>query len=184
MKQTRTIVVVVLLATLLLGSYRSVVAKPPAPLGPQLSPSDVTKPPLQLVSAIGGPNNALAIEGDYAYVGMGTRLGVVDISDPANPQLVGVTAPEERFAGSEDFVVADVDVLGDYAYVVNRGYHQDVEPNWNEGLLIVDISNPATPQVVGRETISSYPEQIEIVGNLAYVAGLATLHVFDLSNPT
>ena len=33
----------------------------------------------------------------YAYIGVGLRLVVVDISDPANPHHVGATAPLDDF---------------------------------------------------------------------------------------
>jgi hypothetical protein len=46
---------------------------------------------LQFVSQIGGLTDAVAVQGNYAYIGIGRRLGIVDISAPAAPALVGQT---------------------------------------------------------------------------------------------
>jgi hypothetical protein len=44
---------------------------------------------VELVGQIGGATLAVAVQGDYAYLGMGPRLVVLDISDPANPTMMG-----------------------------------------------------------------------------------------------
>ncbi|MBI2918847.1 MAG: hypothetical protein HYY01_12765 [Chloroflexi bacterium] len=46
-----------------------------------------------MVGQIGGPTQAVAVQGDYAYVGVGLRLIVLDISNPANPREMGATEP-------------------------------------------------------------------------------------------
>ena len=38
---------------------------------------------IELVGQIGGETNAVAVQGSYAYVGVGPRLVVVDVSSPA-----------------------------------------------------------------------------------------------------
>jgi hypothetical protein len=51
----------------------------------------------RLVGQLGGPTSAVAVQGNYAYAGIGLRLTVLDISDPANPRELGATAPFPYF---------------------------------------------------------------------------------------
>jgi hypothetical protein len=50
------------------------------PLHP--SPSAQSAPNLCIVGQIGGPNNAVAIQGSYAYIGVGPRLVILNIAGP------------------------------------------------------------------------------------------------------
>jgi len=86
----------------------------------------------QMVGQIGGPTQGVAVQGNYAYVGVGLRLVVLDISNPAALREVGLTAPFPHF-------VSDVAVSGTRAYVAAGG----------SGLRVVDISNPARPVEIG-----------------------------------
>ena len=52
------------------------------------------------------------------------------------------------------------------------------------GLIIMSMSNPASPQVVGRYDTSGSATGVAVSGNYAYVAdGWAGLQVIDISNP-
>ncbi len=46
---------------------------------------------VELVGQIGGRVQAVAVQGGYAYIGVGPRLVVVDVSNPAAPRKVGET---------------------------------------------------------------------------------------------
>lgn len=84
------------------------------------------------LARIGGPAHAVAVRGTIAYIGMGSRLVILDVSDPARPVFLGRTdlLPEG---------VRGVAVAGPYAYVAD-GYG---------GLRIVDVSDPTHPKEVG-----------------------------------
>lgn len=69
---------------------------------------------LKIVGQIGGPTQAVAVEGNYAYVGVGARIEVLDISNPAALQKVGAT---EAFGGE----VRDITVANGFAYVATGG---------------------------------------------------------------
>jgi hypothetical protein len=84
------------------------------------------------VGQIGGATLAVAVQGRYAYVGVGPRLVVVDVGDPARPVEVGRT-------GVLPGVVRDVAVSGSYAYVADG----------DAGLRVIDVSNPSSPREVG-----------------------------------
>src|SRR5687768_12706450 len=74
---------------------------------------------------IGGPISAVAVQGTHAYVAVGHRLHVYDISDPARPSEVGSTEP----LGD---VISDVELAGSRAFATAG----------RNGLAILDISDP------------------------------------------
>jgi hypothetical protein len=64
--------------------------------------------------ALGGPASAVAVQGSYAYAGVGNRLVVVNVADPAHPAPIGhVQFPDVRGDPSNIYTVA---VAGRYAY--------------------------------------------------------------------
>ena len=78
-----------------------------------------------------GPAYWVAVSNGYAYVGDGTVLQVVDVSEPTAPRVVGeVELPD---------LVARVVVVGPIAYVANH----------SGGLRIIDVSTPSMPFEVG-----------------------------------
>ena len=121
----------------------------------------------QMVGQIGGPTNAVVVQGNYAYVGIGLRLIVLDVSNPAAPMEVGSTTPFPYF-------VEDVTVSGTQAYVAN-GYG---------GLRVVDISNPANPAEIGAWDSPGYARGVALAGSTVYLAdGPYGLWAVDISNP-
>lgn len=86
------------------------------------------------------------------------------------------------FVGSNDIPGSNngfkVDVSGSYAYIVRNGGTPD--------FVVVDVSNPALPLIVGSASVSGGPRDIEVVGNYAYIASTSNgseLVVYDISNP-
>jgi hypothetical protein len=90
-------------------------------------------PRLELVDQIGGAVRAVAVQGHFAYLGVGPRLLVLDIGDPAAPRQVGQTLP---LLG----VVRSVVVSGNVAYV-GAGH--------DGGVVAIDIANPTLPFLLG-----------------------------------
>lgn len=124
-------------------------------------------PALQMVGQVGGPTEAVAVQGDYAYVGVGLRLVVLDVSDPATPVEIGSTAPFPQF-------VKGVAVSGTVAYVAAG----------TAGLRIVDISTPAEPVEVGFYDTPGHAEGVAVAGQYAYVAdGPYGLRIVDIASP-
>jgi hypothetical protein len=83
----------------------------PAAAGPGLTPAEAQN--VELVGQIGGATYAVAVQGVYAYVGVGPRLVILDVSDPAQPTVAGQT-------GVLPDIVWGVAVAGSYAYVAGR----------------------------------------------------------------
>jgi hypothetical protein len=65
---------------------------------------------LDVIGQVGGPTQGLAVQGKYAYIGVGPRLVVVDLTDPTNPHQVSATAMLDDF-------VRGVAISGTFAYV-------------------------------------------------------------------
>ena len=111
----------------------------------------------------------LQVIGTLAYVTTDDRLQIVDVSDPAQPSLVGeLTFPD---------LPEDVEVLGDVAYVSAQA---------GNGFLLhlVDVSNPAAPAVLSDfPTADIFPRALRAFGTHVYVAELHRVEVVDVANP-
>ncbi len=131
--------------------------------------------PVHLVGQLGGQSQAIAIsqKRSIAYLGVGPRVVILDVSDPNNVREIAQSQvlPE---------VVEEIVIRDRYAYVAD-GY---------AGLYIMDISDVNAPTVVGRW---NHPEgytfgrglRVCLSGHYAYFAdGSEGLHVIDISNPT
>jgi parallel beta-helix repeat protein len=137
-------------------------------LGQPSSAAETTRPTAwQVVGQIGGPTQAVAVQGNYAYVGIGLRLLVLDVTNPITPTEIGSTTPFPYF-------VEDIAVSGTYAYVAAGG----------AGLRVVDISDPANPTEIGTWDSPGYAEGVAVSGDTVYLAdGPYGLWVVDVSNP-
>jgi len=133
---------------------------------------------LTLVGQYGGELGAIAVREPYAYLRVGPRLVVVDISNPRDMVVVGQTPPTSALA-------VDIVVRGDYAYVAQSG-----------GLGIVDISDPTHPVEVGSVAIAvplpaplpasivGTPRRVALDGSYAFVAAMAAgVWIIDVSDP-
>jgi len=121
----------------------------------------------RMVGQIGGPTQAVAVQGNYAYVGVGLRLVVLDVSNPASMREVGATPPFPHF-------VEGVAISGTTAYVAAGG----------AGLRVVDISKLEQPVELGAFDTRGYSEGVAVAGTTVYLAdGPYGLRVFDASNP-
>jgi hypothetical protein len=100
--------------------------------------------------------------------------GAVDVIDASNPSSL-------VFRGMFRQPASGVAVLGNRVYVACSGL------SWNnnrDGLLILDVSNPATPVVLGNYGGGSTFD-VAVLNDLAFVTGGlgAGLQVLDVSNP-
>lgn len=121
----------------------------------------------------GGQIKDVAINGRYAYIGEaggGSRLVVVDISNPSSPVFVGSYSAGDSVYG----VATD----GRYAYIGCNGV----------GLKVVDVSNPASPSLVGTYNSPGAAVKVAVGGRYVYIAdyntgGLGIIDVSDPANP-
>jgi hypothetical protein len=112
-----------------------------------------------------GQTRNIAVSGTLAFVAVeGDGLQIIDVSDPNNPKRIeGISASEHP---------TDVSVVGNWAYVLDRG-----------GVSVVDVSNPASPQEVSHLQTAE-PRRISVSGSTAYIAdGGRGLSLVDVSDP-
>jgi hypothetical protein len=111
----------------------------------------------------------IAIVGTRAFVAAGyAGLLVIDVSDSRDPRVVGTlpgTAVSVLPSGHATLgAFSDISVVGDYAYLLDS----------HEGRLVVaDISNPAQPKVVGRNTLfagEGHAGSMEVTDDFVFVA--------------
>jgi hypothetical protein len=110
---------------------------------------------------------------DYAYCAFYNGLGILDISNPSEPELISKCFLE----GSG----LDIQIVGDYAYIADYG----------ACLQIVNISDPLSPFLEGSYEERS-AEMISISGDNAFIVysmaspwgGDYGLLIIDISDPT
>jgi hypothetical protein len=145
-----------------------------------------------ITGSINYGQSGIRVQGHYVYLMSSTGtastnlLQIFDVSNPNAPAWAGsVQLPLYAFG---------LWVSGNYAYTIS---FVDGSPNGNSyaGILsIVDVSNPASPTIVGSTntgTVGVHVADIKAVGNYAYVSGQSTddnpplsqVLVFDVSNP-
>ena len=98
-----------------------------------------------------GASESVMAVGNYAYVAAGTGgLQIVDVSDKANPTVVG------SYATSGE--AHDVHVYGNYAFVVDGG-----------GLYVVDVTDPTNPTLATYHETPGEAWGVYVADGFAYV---------------
>ena len=115
----------------------------------------------------------IRIEGDTLYALNAFRgLFVIDIADPDDPVIVGraqiLGAPVEMYfrEGFAYVIVSDYVAYGDPEILVETA---DFSPFEGSEIAIVDLTDPAHPEVVGRRDVEGYISDSRIVGDELYV---------------
>lgn len=120
-----------------------------------------------LAGQLGGSTQAVSVNGDIAYIGVGMRILSIDISNPSTPRLIGMS---DIFSDT----VLDLVVQGETAYIAAG----------NAGLQIVDISEPDRLKTLGSWNSSGYAEGVAVNDKVVYLAnGDEGLSVLNVSNP-
>lgn len=113
------------------------------------------------------------VSGNYAYVicesssGNNGSLQVVDISDPASPNIVSSVSN----INGDPFAIY---VVGNYAYIAARDHFL---PTVEGGVRIIDISNPLSPVLIASYNTPGDPRDVFVVGDLIYVADYDSLQI-------
>ncbi|MFN8625413.1 MAG: hypothetical protein U0587_05455 [Candidatus Binatia bacterium] len=143
-----------------------------------LAAVDITNPARPTVLSTASPAfyaDHVAVDGSVAVVVSGSSgLTVIDVSNPRVQPLRPVGYLLGTFRG--------VTVVGSTAYVI-----QTVAGNpAHSDLVVVDLSNVAAPNIIGRVTVGASDfVGVRVVGSIAYVtAGSTGLRIVDVSNRT
>ncbi|MBI4128569.1 MAG: prepilin-type N-terminal cleavage/methylation domain-containing protein [Parcubacteria group bacterium] len=128
-----------------------------------------------------GRSNDLVVSGNYAYTVSNNdtqELQVIDVSNPAAPALVRSFDLTSANSGSANADALSVAITGNYLLIGRNG---------GDRFLVVDVTNPLTPFVVGRtSTVTGDPNGVVTNGQYAYVASTvnnAELQIVDIQNP-
>jgi hypothetical protein len=168
-----------LVAVLILASLCLPATVLAAAVSPVLTGSVSSSTVLSGVSATAFPGPLL--NQNYVYTADYFRgtLGVVDVSNPAQPTIVGESASANTMISS-----TTVNIFGGYAYVVSKNRNGPSGSKSNDdgtgnGLTILDIAtNPTQPIIVGsiRDPINLFGAYgIGVSGSYAYVAAQGCL---------
>lgn len=162
----------------LVGDYAYVLtAKEGAPDSPGIVIVDVSDPNNpRRVGAYGAGSSfdGFVVNGNVAYTGRGTQLQVLNLSNPANPQLIRTVPLTGTPAGTGGTVV------GNRLYLCEG----------SAGLSVWDVSQPDNPARLGIVQNIGVARDCVVVGNYAFVSCGAwtggiqgALRVVDVSNP-
>ena len=109
--------------------------------------------------------NCIVASGNYAYVTTNRGLGIINISNPSNPQYLGIV-PD-----TDDYILENLAVSDFYLAVAA---HED-------GVLMFDISNPTNPELI--DVIQSDNAWVVEFGlGLLLVGDESNLNIYDISN--
>lgn len=128
----------------------------------------------------GGPIETVFVAGNYAYVGEGTDLVILDISNPASPTLVSRTRLD--FDGT----LQEIAVTNGVAYITMNDKWQG---RYHGYMLMYDVRNPSKPTEIkyfdenDEENDSPYfINGYRVDGNLTYIIARG-FEILDTTNP-
>jgi hypothetical protein len=156
--------------------------------------------------------DTLDVQGNYAYVGAGASLLVIDVSDPDNPRqvayrllpakalkVVATTGRVYVLTNAGQVQIFDISqaafpsLIGSYSSAHNPTYldadGQRFYLNGDDGFSILDASSPEAIVLVGALPVTYDIRVFKVVGNQAVIVMssfpvAAQMVVADLSDPT
>jgi hypothetical protein len=122
-----------------------------------------------------GRTHEVFVEGDYAYVTTNQALVIIDISKPSIPRKIS----EINMEGFAPVAI----VRDELAYIVNMASHK---------FLIVNVSNPENPNIIGRyspeldwEHFDDLMIKLALVNNFLYIlSNVLDLMIFNVQDPS
>jgi hypothetical protein len=138
-----------------------------------------------------GSAMGIAVLGDYAYVANSNDgMRIYDVSDPTHPQNVG-HAPEIAMAASFGIAVSGSIPIASPQSLRTKlfgkskmGARYAFLANYNDGLRIYDVSNPANPKRLAHVNDGGTALDATVSGNYVYLANdYDGLRIYDFSDP-
>jgi hypothetical protein len=125
----------------------------------------------QLAGQIGGTTKALLLEGGTLYVGTGLRVMLLNAADPKAITAIGLSPLLPQFVKS-----ITSDGKGHLFVCCGSG-----------GLVILDVTDPAAPEILSKLDTRGYTEGVAIYQNYAVIAdgphGVQIIDISDLTKP-
>ncbi len=148
---------------------------------------------IQQISHIDTIAQDVFIQDTIAYVAAGNEgLQVFDISDPTNPLEIGRFTKHGgvwNVVTKKDYAYVIIGTCNDFADSEIRIYDKKTV-ECNSDLYVLDISNPAKPDIVNSYSLTSDKGEsawkwLEIFGNHLYVTdSQRNLNILDISEPS
>ncbi|MFX0108094.1 MAG: LVIVD repeat-containing protein [Candidatus Hodarchaeota archaeon] len=127
--------------------------------------SDPVQPEILGTFHAGGLPFAIESKDEIVYLADQLEgLRIIDISDPANPVEI------EGYVGSG--MAFDLEIEGDFLFMADYEY----------GMVVLDISSPSNPVFVSN--LGPDCGHLEIIENIAYIAGSGRIRIVDVSDPS
>ena len=108
---------------------------------------------------------SVAVQGNYAYVGLESGVAILDITNPLQPAVLSfIQEPHIEFVQAQDSLLA-------------------ISNNSTIGFL--DVSNPYYP--IWLSPMKMYPSMVkdmQILGSYLYIAGKGSFCIIDVHEPT
>jgi hypothetical protein len=130
---------------------------------------------------------AVYVKGNYVYAAYSSNdivysknliayIRILDVSIPSSPVVVG------EYFTKKYYFMENIVVDGNYAYVACSNVETS---DFFSSLLVLDVSVPTSPTLVGEYTSSTnYSKYVTVNGNYAYLAEeLGGVDIIDISNP-
>ncbi|MDL1893279.1 hypothetical protein FBQ87_10380 [Sphingobacteriales bacterium CHB3] len=108
-----------------------------------------------------GPCVAVAAKGNYAYISNGPMFQVLDVSNPAEPRIVG----------EYETWVNDIFIRDSVAFIAGNSF------------VILNVSDPANPRLISEVQYNAGVRRVMVEGDFAYLlTGNGSFRVVDISN--
>jgi hypothetical protein len=123
-----------------------------------------------LISHIGGYSaNAVLVEGDHAYIGMGPDLTILDITNPNHPTLTASL----HISGTR--TLEDIEKRGNHLFVIGAST-----------LFIINVADLNEPILMGSNAVAGYDDALSLAlsGNYAYIGYRDGLRIVDITEPS
>ncbi len=165
--------------------------------------SDPANPVLAGSRNVSSSSYDLEVHDNYAYVALSSELDIIDISNPATPNLTGKLVAGAGYGlsvngnyayvnGDNAFKIVDISSPAEPKLIgkLNLNYGKDVAVSngyafatSSEGITVIDIKKPASPILVNTFKTAGSASDITIIGKEAYVAISTGLQIIDISDP-
>jgi hypothetical protein len=144
---------------------------------PPASPAAATPPTFTLLGQHGGDTSVGPGDGTTVLIGIGPRLGVLNISDPRSPKVIGQSAPlPNRITYIAQEGQRAVVAFGDASFASDGTY----------GLAVIDLARLDPPSVLGCWITSMVASGVGIRGTVALylmTGGRDELLAIDIAEP-
>jgi len=128
------------------------------------------RPTLEVAAHLGGATNQVLLRGSLAYVAIGPRVVIYDVSQPASPRRTGATEvlPE---------VVRGMALDGSRLVL-------GLDGSYRRWLAVLDVADPAEPEVRSLMEVDEVARGIVAARGYAYLlTEMGGLQVVDLTDP-